>query len=125
MAPRLKSLPARVSTLPHRIGRAPTGSPKRDRSAAFWRPWYSLKRWKDLRLEVLERDNYICQRTGIVCAGTSPAPDSPVVNHKTPHRGDPALFWDKDNLETVSKAVHDTIIQAEEQGSLHQRGHWG
>lgn len=125
MAPRLKSLPVRVGLLPHRLGRAPAQAhPKRDRSAAHWRPWYSTKRWRELRLKVLERDGYICQRTGVICAGVSPEPNSPVVNHRVPHRGDPALFWDETNLETVTKQVHDTIIQAEEQGSLHRRGDW-
>lgn len=124
MASRLKSLPARVASLPPRVGALARGV-KRDRSSAFWRSWYSTKRWADLRLKVLERDGYVCQRTGMVCIGKSPAPDSPVVNHKVPHRGDPALFWNIENLETVSKQVHDTIIQAEEQGSLHRRGDWG
>lgn len=125
MAPRLKSLPAPVALLPHRLGRTPTqANPKRNRSAAPWRSWYSTKRWSELRLKVLERDGYICQRSGVVCSGVSPEPNSPVVNHRIPHRGDPALFWDETNLETVTKQVHDTIIQAEEQGSLHTRGDW-
>jgi 5-methylcytosine-specific restriction protein A len=64
---------------------------------------------------VFVRDGYVCQRTGVLCAGKYPAPNSPVANHKKPHRGDLALFWDEDNVETVSKAVHDSVIQAEEQ----------
>jgi 5-methylcytosine-specific restriction endonuclease McrA len=89
-----------------------------------WKAWYKTKRWRDLKAEVHIRDNYTCQRTGQLCGGTYPAPDSPVANHKRPHRGDPALFWDPANVETVSKAVHDSAIQAEEQSSLHQRGDW-
>ena len=85
---------------------------------------YKTQRWQDLRRERLIRDNYTCQRTGRICGGTYPAPDSPVVNHKTPHRGDEALFWDIENLETVTKAVHDSEIQKEEQASLHERGQW-
>jgi hypothetical protein len=37
-----------------------------------------------------------------------------VANHKIPHRGDPVLFWDINNIETVTKAVHDSLIQSEE-----------
>ena len=40
--------------------------------------------------------------------------NSPVVNHKRPHRGDAILFWDIDNLEVVTKAVHDSVVQSEE-----------
>jgi 5-methylcytosine-specific restriction endonuclease McrA len=63
---------------------------------------------------VLVRDLFTCQRTGQLCTGKGHAPDAPVVNHKRPHRGDPALFWSIENLETVTKAVHDGLIQSEE-----------
>jgi len=89
-----------------------------------WKAWYKTARWERLRQQVFLRDLYKCQRSGVLCLGKHPAPNSPVANHKRPHRGDPALFWDADNVETVSKAVHDSIIQAEEQASLHQRGVW-
>jgi 5-methylcytosine-specific restriction protein A len=93
-------------------------------AAAPWRAWYRTARWERLRQKVFLRDLYTCQRSGILCVGKHPAPDSPVANHKRPHRGDPALFWDEDNVETVSKQVHDGLVQAEEQGTLHQRGVW-
>lgn len=127
MAPRLRSLPSRVISAPSRIGRAPrhTGStPKRERNHLPWRAWYSTKAWQDLRIRVFERDGYICQRTGLICAGKHPAPDSPTANHKVPHRGNSVLFWDPDNIETVTKQVHDTIIQAEE-AKAYTLGHWG
>lgn len=68
------------------------------------------------------RDLYTCQRTGVLAIGKYPAPNSPVANHKRPHRGNPALFWDIDNIETVTKAVHDSIVQAEEQAI--PKGKW-
>lgn len=89
-----------------------------------WKAWYRTKRWADLRLRVFVRDNFRCQRTGVMCVGKHPAPDSPVANHKKAHRGDERLFWDEDNIETVTKQVHDTLIQQEEQSSLHMRGVW-
>lgn len=128
MAARLTTLPARLSAAPARIGRAPVQaaiSPKRDRSNAPWRGWYNTKRWHDLRTQVFERDGYICQRSGILCAGKHPAPDSPTANHKVRHNGDPILFWDPSNVETITKSVHDTLIQQEEQASIYQRGDWG
>ncbi len=89
-----------------------------------WRAWYKLARWQRLRLKVFIRDGYVCQRSGVLCIGKHPAEDSPVANHKTPHRGSEALFWDEDNIETVSKAVHDSEVQQEEQATLQQRGVW-
>jgi 5-methylcytosine-specific restriction endonuclease McrA len=123
---RLQSLPSRIGTAPARLDRATADqqSPRRQRDNAPWRAWYGTARWQRLRQEVLIRDAYTCQRTGLICGGKYPAPDSPTVNHKKPHRGNEALFWDIDNLETVSKAEHDAAIQREEQQSLHQRGVW-
>lgn len=123
---RLSSLPPRLAAAPPRLGRAPDApeAPKRNRDHAPWRAWYRTARWRQLRREVLIRDAWTCQRTGEVCTGKYPAPNSATVNHKKPHRGDPALFWDPDNLETVTKAIHDSLIQREEQASLHHRGVW-
>ena len=123
---KLTHLPSRISFAPDRRS-FPTdqakGPPPVQHSQP-WKAWYKTARWRRLREQVLIRDAYTCQRTGQVLGGKHPAPDSPVVNHKIPHRGDPPLFWDIENLETVSKAVHDGQIQAEEQASLHQRGDW-
>jgi len=81
---------------------------------APWRKWYNTARWERLRQQVFVRDGYVCQRSGVLCVGKHPAPNSPVANHKVPHKGDPKLFWDIDNLETVAKEVHDGLIQSEE-----------
>lgn len=90
-----------------------------------YRGWYKLKRWQDLRQEVLVRDLFTCRQTGVLLIGKAPAPNSPVVDHITPHRGDPALFWDIDNLQSVSKAWHDSVKQARERAdqtaSIHPR----
>lgn len=89
-------------------------------SNVSWRAWYGLERWKRLRKKVWLRDLYTCQKTGVLCIGTYPAPNSPVADHKIPHRGDPDLFWDENNLETVSKAYHDSQKQKEERS----QGRW-
>jgi 5-methylcytosine-specific restriction protein A len=114
---RLTTLRPSISTLAPRVGSIPGDERSVDQVRLYnapWRGWYKLKRWAVLRLEVFVRDEYRCQRTGVLCAGKHPAPDSPVANHKIPHRGDPVLFWDPNNIETVTKAVHDSIIQSEE-----------
>lgn len=114
---KLSSLKPTLGTLPPRLGYAPGDEKARDRHRAqtqHWRNWYKTARWEKMRQQVLSRDLYTCQRTGELCTGKGNMPNAPVVNHKTPHRGDPALFWDIDNLETVTKAVHDGLVQREE-----------
>lgn len=79
-----------------------------------WRRWYKTAEWQDLRLEVLTRDGYVCQQTGVALVGVHPAPNSPVVDHKKAHRGDHDLFWDSSNLQAVSKEWHDKVKQRQE-----------
>lgn len=37
-----------------------------------------------------------------------------VVDHIEAHRGDMALFWDRNNWQTLCKPCHDSVKQAEE-----------
>lgn len=90
---------------------------QRDQSVK-WRSWYKTERWRKLRLEILQRDHYTCQVTGDVCVGRYPAPTSAVVDHVKPHRGDERLFWDPENLQTVTKEYHDKVKQSEERRTL-------
>lgn len=117
---RLAFAGARLSTAPE-PAKGPTPAIQ---ASAPWKAWYKTSRWAELKQRVHIRDNYTCQRTGVLCAGRYPAPNSPVANHKKPHRGDPDLFWDENNVETVTKAVHDGEVQREEQASRHTIGDW-
>ena len=76
--------------------------------------WYNTSMWKRLRRIVLIRDDYVCQMTGVALVGKFPAPNSPVVDHKSPHRGDLELFFDVNNLHAVSKEWHDKVQQGQE-----------
>ena len=122
---RLSTHKPRLSMGAPRLGHA-TGDERARNQKRYeendWRAWYGTKRWRDLKTAAHVRDRYVCQRTGELCVGRYPAPNSPVANHKIPHRGDPALFWDIDNIETVMKSVHDGEIQREEQAV--PRGVW-
>lgn len=115
---KLKALPSRVGSLPPKLGPVSEAarSAARDRTQ-HWRQWYRSDRWKKLREQVFKRDGWRCQETGVLLFGKAPAPDSPVAHHKIPHRGDAALFWDIDNLVTVSKRWHDTVAQAQERAA--------
>ncbi len=114
---RLKTLQPRIGTLPPRIGRAPGDEKARLRERdqnVSWRSWYKTARWEKLRREILRRDKYTCQQTKVLCIGKYPAPNSAVVDHIRPHRGDEQLFFDPANLQCVSKAYHDSEKQKQE-----------
>jgi 5-methylcytosine-specific restriction protein A len=115
---KLSALKPVLRTLSPRLGVAVGDKQAQERARDQrndWRSWYKTKRWQDLRMQVFVRDAFVCQRTGVLCIGKHPASNSPVANHKKAHRGDPELFWDINNIETVTKEVHDSLIQAEEQ----------
>ena len=107
LAPRIGGLAPKVKTHVDEHGHNKT-----DR----WRGWYSLARWRHpkhgLRIRVLTRDLFTCQMRG--CGKAEPDTSLLVADHKIPHRGDPALFWDEGNLWTLCKDCHDRVKQAEE-----------
>jgi len=49
----------------------------------------------------------MCERDGRV-QGAS------VVDHRIPHKGDPVLFWDESNWQSLCKSHHDSQKQREE-----------
>lgn len=116
--PPLRTLKPRLQPMQRKLKTMREVRDKRYSPDATIRGWYKSARWQTLRLEVMVRDLYICQRTGIMLIGKAPAPDSPVVHHKVPHRGDERLFWDIENLELVSKVWHDSEAQRLERNGL-------
>lgn len=66
----------------------------RDRGARL----YGTRRWRDLRRAFLlsHCDCVMCGRP------------AQVVDHREPHRGDPALFWRLSNLQSLCKPCHDS-----------------
>jgi len=110
--------------LPSRL-RKPTSPRPRKRAAADGdgsdrrsKDWLNTARWQRLRLKVLERDEYICQQTGVALVDGKKDPHSAVVDHKIPHRGNPELFWDERNLQSVCKRWHDSVKQSMERRGL-------
>lgn len=68
-------------------------------------------KWQRARISFLAK-HPLCER----CSKEGRAVTATVVNHRTPHRGDQKLFWDKGNWEPVCKRHHDSDIQREERG---------
>lgn len=53
----------------------------------------------------------------LACADRAvPLPYATVVDHRTPHRGDQALFWDRSNWQALCAPHHSSDKQREERG---------
>jgi 5-methylcytosine-specific restriction enzyme A len=74
------------------------------------RAWYKTARWQRLRWSVIKRDLFTCAMCGRVEGNTRLL----VADHKRPHRGDEALFWDDGNLQCLCKPCHDSEKQRQE-----------
>ena len=112
--PKLKVLPSRLGSLSPTRGFLPAPERKAEATRTIfspWRAWYNTKRWRQMRWAQLVADAFTCTRCGRLEGNTSLL----VCDHKTPHRGDEALFWDAENLTTLCKPCHDGAKQREEQ----------
>ncbi len=87
----------------------PSTDDRRSEAARAYRRLYSTRRWRDAReaqlglVPLCER----CTSHGLVVAAT-------VVNHRKPHKGDEALFWDPDNHQSLCAPCHDGETQSRE-----------
>lgn len=83
---------------------AQRGRFERDAKPA-WAAWYHIARWRNpvwgLRARVLRASPVcvLCRATGRIVAATE-------VDHVEPHRGDPALFWNINNLQALCWPCH-------------------
>lgn len=103
--PKVKMLAPRVQKIAPRIGRMP-GEQARDQErerTQHWRKWYHSAEWKVLRMRVLQRDLFTCQMCKRIEANTSKL----VGDHKQPHHGDRAMFFDEANVWCICKPCHD------------------
>jgi len=82
---------------------------QRSPEAEAYRALYRTARWGYCRRAQLARHPLceLCEQAGNVRAAT-------VVNHRIPHKGDPVLFWDPANRQSVCKPHHDGPIQKAE-----------
>lgn len=70
-------------------------------------------RWRRARKAFLQQHPlcWLCREQGRVTAATA-------VDHIVPHRGDPALFWNRNNWRSLCKTHHDSIAQAKDHNGL-------
>ncbi len=81
---------------------------RRSAAASAWRHLYSTREWRQLKKAQLQRQPLCEMEHG---ARVEPAT---VVNHRIPHKGDRALFFDPANLQSLCKPHHDGPIQRTE-----------
>ena len=109
MAPRVKTLPPRLAATP--AARVATTTPgawrQPDASSAARGYGYA---WQKARAQHL-RTNPLCvmcqELNGRVTVAT-------VVDHVRPHRGDAALFWDRQNWQSLCTSCHSSRKQSRE-----------
>lgn len=71
---------------------------------------YNNAEWRNLRKEVLKRDNYQCQQCGITAAESGFALE---IHHKIAPKGNKDLFYDINNCVTLCKFCHARVTQEE------------
>jgi len=74
---------------------------------------YYSSRWKRLRLNQLSKAPLCsyCKAQGLIVAAS-------VADHIKPHKGNDALFYDPDNLQSLCKQCHDSHKQRLEKSGL-------
>lgn len=118
---RLRQLGPRISAPPQRINRAPDQGKPTAWNARPWKKWYDLAEWRRLRHLTFARDRYTCQMCGALQGDTSKL----TCDHIRPHRGNRAMFFDPENLQTLcTEPCHVQHKQAQEQATRHQAGVW-
>jgi 5-methylcytosine-specific restriction endonuclease McrA len=111
---KLKAAPSQLVTVAiSRLKYADSDSSSVDKKRNALKPerrWYHLKRWKDLRLKIFERELFTCQECGVIEGDTSKL----ICDHIKPHKGDRILFWDEENLQTLCWSCHSGEKQSQE-----------
>lgn len=106
---RLKSVPQRLQGIPERAAVSSVSwRTGKDGSAARG---YG-HRWRCHRQTYLQA-HPLC----VMCLDAGRVVAASVVDHKTPHRGDEALFWDETNHQALCKPCHDSAKARLEHGS--------
>lgn len=74
-----------------------------------WRALYNSAAWRQLRaVQLLKQPKcVICWRQGRIT-------EARVVDHIKAHRGEPSLFFDPFNLQSLCKHCHDSAKQRQE-----------
>lgn len=89
----------------------PTPATKQRADSAAWQHLYKGAAWRRLRQHQLAMQP-LCE----FCLVTEEITAAEVVDHKRRHQGDPELFFDATNLQSLCKHHHDSAKQMMERG---------
>lgn len=84
---------------------------QRSTEAAAYRKLYKISRWQRLRERQMTA-HPLCA----YCLQQEDVTPATVCDHVRPHKGDEALFFDPDNLQSLCAPCHDRIKRREELG---------
>jgi 5-methylcytosine-specific restriction protein A len=82
---------------------------RRSKEAVEYRALYNTALWQQLRKHQLAKQSF-CE----YCLTKGKHRPATIADHKRPHRGDPVLFFDANNLQSLCKSCHDSDKQGEE-----------
>lgn len=85
----------------------------RSAAARSYRHLYKTARWKRESRAFL-RDHPLC----VMCPDKSKR-GATIVDHVTPHRGDPDLFWNQDNWQALCRSHHSRSAQQQDIRGFH------
>lgn len=83
----------------------------RSAEAALYRRLYRTARWQRLREAQLATEP-LCR----FCLAIEDVTEATVCDHVKPHKGDEALFYDPNNLQSLCAPCHDTLKARIERG---------
>ena len=67
------------------------------------------RRWRKARLRHLQNEP-LCR----ICKKTNRITEATVVDHIIPHRGNQALFWDRENWQSLCETCHNRKTATED-----------
>jgi 5-methylcytosine-specific restriction endonuclease McrA len=86
-------------------------TPQRSERAREYHKLYNSRRWRAMRLRQLDREP-----TCLFCKALGRVTPATVADHRIPHRGDLALFWNEENLQSLCGPCHSGIKLNVERG---------
>ena len=113
---KLTNLKPRIQVQPQRLPTLAPDSWRADKQGSSTQRGYGYA-WQKARAGYL-LSHPLC----VYCERDGRAEPATVVDHKVPHQGDQALFWDKSNWQSLCKPHHDGQKAREEAAAARVAG---